>query len=55
VRACIGGAAMNVRINLSQLKDEKFRSAFLNKVQEISADSDARFNEINQIVESKLS
>jgi len=25
VRACIGGAAMNVRINLGQLKDEKFR------------------------------
>ncbi len=54
VRACIGGAAMNVRINLSQLKDEKFRSALLKKVQQISADSDARFEEINQIVESKL-
>jgi len=54
VRACIGGAAMNVRINLGQLKDEKFRSALLKKVQEINADSDARFKEINQIVESKL-
>jgi glutamate formiminotransferase/formiminotetrahydrofolate cyclodeaminase len=54
VRACIGGAALNVRINLSQLKDEKFTSALLKKVQEISADSDARFKEINQIVESKL-
>jgi glutamate formiminotransferase/formiminotetrahydrofolate cyclodeaminase len=54
VRACIGGAAMNVRINLGQLKDEKFRSALLKKVQQISADSDARFKEINQIVESKL-
>jgi glutamate formiminotransferase/formiminotetrahydrofolate cyclodeaminase len=54
VRACIGGAAMNVRINLGQLKDEKFRSALLKKVQRISADSDARFKEINQIVESKL-
>jgi glutamate formiminotransferase/formiminotetrahydrofolate cyclodeaminase len=54
VRACIGGAALNVRINLGQLKDEKFRAAVLKKVQQISADSDARFNEINQVVESKL-
>jgi glutamate formiminotransferase len=54
VRASIGGAAMNVRINLGQLKDEKFRSALLKKVQQISADSDARFNKINQIVENKL-
>jgi glutamate formiminotransferase/formiminotetrahydrofolate cyclodeaminase len=54
VRACIGGAAMNVRINLGQLKDEKFRSALLKKVQQITADSDARFAEINQIVETKL-
>jgi glutamate formiminotransferase/formiminotetrahydrofolate cyclodeaminase len=54
VRACIGGAAMNVRINLGQLKDEKFRAALLKKVQQISADSDARFSEINEIVESKL-
>ena len=54
VHACIGGAVMNVRINLGQLKDEKFRSALLKKVQQITADSDARFKEINQIVESKL-
>src|SRR5882724_5247399 len=54
LRACIGGAAMNVRINLGQLKHEKFRSALLKKVQQITADSDARFAEINQIVESKL-
>jgi len=54
LRACIGGAAMNVRINLGQLKHEKFRSALLKKVQHITADSDARFAEINQIVESKL-
>jgi glutamate formiminotransferase len=54
VRAGIGGAALNVRINLSQLKDEKFRSALLTKVQGIVADSDARFDEINRLVESKL-
>src|SRR5213079_3226786 len=50
VRACIGGAAMNVRINLGQLKDEKFRSSLLKKIQQISADSETRFQEINQIV-----
>jgi glutamate formiminotransferase / formiminotetrahydrofolate cyclodeaminase len=54
VRACIGGAAMNVRINLGQLKDEKFRSALRKKVQQINADSNAWFEEINQIVESKI-
>ncbi|OLD70456.1 MAG: glutamate formimidoyltransferase [Verrucomicrobia bacterium 13_1_20CM_4_55_9] len=53
-RACIGGAAMNVRINLAGLKDEKFKSALLKKLQQFSADSDARFKEIDQIVEAKL-
>ena len=53
-RACIGGAAMNVRINLVGLKDEKFKSALLKKIQQFSADSDARFKEIDQIVEAKL-
>jgi glutamate formiminotransferase / formiminotetrahydrofolate cyclodeaminase len=40
-RACVEGAALNVKINLSQLKDEKFKSALLNKVQEISRNSEA--------------
>ncbi len=53
-RACMGGAAMNVRINLVGLKDEKFKSALLKKIQQFSADSDARFKEIDQIVEAKL-
>jgi len=53
-RACIGGAALNVRINLAGLKDEKFKSALLKKLQQFSADSDARFKEIDQIVEAKL-
>src|SRR2546422_2022869 len=53
-RACIGGAAMNVRINLAGLKDEKFKSSLLKKIQQVSADSDARFKEIDQIVEAKL-
>ena len=53
-RACIEGAAMNVRINLGQLKDEKFKSARRQKVQEICVDSEARFKRINEVVESKI-
>src|SRR5213596_3936703 len=54
IRACIEGAALNVRINLGQLKDERFRSALLEKVQKVSSDSKAQFSKISQIVESKL-
>jgi len=53
-RACVEGAALNVRINLGQLKDEKFKSALIEKVRKISADSDAQFKKINQVAESKL-
>jgi len=53
-RACVEGAALNVRINLGQLKDEKFKSALVEKVRKIGADSDAQFKKINQVVESKL-
>ena len=55
VRACIEGAAMNVRINLSGLKDEKFKSTLRDKLKQISAESESRFKAIHQIVESKLS
>jgi glutamate formiminotransferase/formiminotetrahydrofolate cyclodeaminase len=54
VRACIGGAAMNVRINLAGLKDEKFKSTLLKRIQQIGAKSDSRFKEINHLVEKKL-
>src|SRR6266700_1965624 len=54
VRACIGGAAMNVRINLAGLKDEKFKSTLLKKIQKISADSEAQFKPIIEVVEGKL-
>jgi glutamate formiminotransferase / formiminotetrahydrofolate cyclodeaminase len=54
VRACIDGAAMNVRINLASLRDEKLRSALQEKVRKISADSENRFKKISQVVESKL-
>jgi glutamate formiminotransferase / formiminotetrahydrofolate cyclodeaminase len=53
-RACIEGAALNVRINLGQLKDEKFKTDLHEKVRKMSADSKAEFKKINQIVESKL-
>jgi glutamate formiminotransferase/formiminotetrahydrofolate cyclodeaminase len=54
LRACIEGAALNVRINLAGLKDEKAGSVLRTKVQEISAGSEAEFRKISQIVESKI-
>src|SRR6266496_1680677 len=53
-RACIEGAAMNVRINLGQLKEEKFKIHLQERVQKVSADSEAQFKKVNQVVESKL-
>src|SRR5207245_5757723 len=53
-RACIDGAALNVRINLGQLKDEKFKSALQDKVKKIQSDSESHFKQIDQIVQSKL-
>jgi glutamate formiminotransferase / formiminotetrahydrofolate cyclodeaminase len=54
LRACIEGAAMNVRINLSGLKDENLRSALRERVRGISAASEAEFKRTSQIVESKI-
>jgi glutamate formiminotransferase/formiminotetrahydrofolate cyclodeaminase len=54
VRACIGGAALNVRINLAGLKDEKVKSALQEKVRKITAESESEFKKIDQVVESKL-
>jgi glutamate formiminotransferase len=53
-RSCIEGAALNVRINLAQLKDEKFKSALLKRIEQISTDSDTEFKKIYQVVGSKL-
>src|SRR5262249_44756703 len=53
-RACIEGAAMNVRINLGQLKDEKFKIRLRERVQKVSADSEMQFKKISEVVESKL-
>jgi glutamate formiminotransferase/formiminotetrahydrofolate cyclodeaminase len=53
-RACIEGAALNVRINLAQLKDEKFKGVLEEKARSVCAHSVAKFKEISQAVESKL-
>ena len=54
VRACIEGAAMNVQINLGQLKDEKVRSDLLRKVEKLREDSEAQFNRVQKSVARKL-
>jgi formiminotetrahydrofolate cyclodeaminase len=54
VRACIEGAAMNVRINLSGLKDDALSSSLREKVQRIMAASEAEFKRVHAVVESNL-
>jgi glutamate formiminotransferase/formiminotetrahydrofolate cyclodeaminase len=54
VHACIEGAAMNVRINLSGLKDEAVKSSLQQRVQRIAGESDAEFKRVHAVVESKL-
>ncbi len=53
-RACIEGAAMNVRINLSGLKDEKVKAALQEKMSRLTAESETRFKAAREIVETKL-
>jgi glutamate formiminotransferase/formiminotetrahydrofolate cyclodeaminase len=53
-RACVEGAGLNVRINLAQLKDEKFKVALLKKIEQISTGSNTQFKKIYQVVGSKL-
>ena len=53
-RACIEGAALNVRINLGQLKDDKAKSALLKKAEQLVAESESQFQNICKTVESKL-
>jgi len=53
-RACIEGAALNVRINLAQLKDEKAKSTLNAKMGEIFAYSGMHFANIHNIVIDKL-
>jgi glutamate formiminotransferase/formiminotetrahydrofolate cyclodeaminase len=53
-RACVEGAALNVRINLAALKDEEFKSTLQEKLKKIRADSDVWFDKTGKVVESKL-
>jgi glutamate formiminotransferase/formiminotetrahydrofolate cyclodeaminase len=53
-RACIDGAALNVRINLGQLKDEKFKTELQERVRKVQADSESQFKKIDQLVQSKI-
>ena len=53
-RACIEGAALNVRINLAQLKDEKFKGVLEERMRSVCAHSVVKFKEISRAVESKL-
>jgi glutamate formiminotransferase/formiminotetrahydrofolate cyclodeaminase len=54
VLACVEGAAMNDKIYLAGLKDEKSKSTLLKKLQRIRAESEAQFRTVTQVVESKM-
>ena len=54
VRACIEGAAMNVRINLAGLKDPQFSASLREKMQRIAAESESEFQRLHAIVDGKL-
>jgi formiminotetrahydrofolate cyclodeaminase len=45
---------MNVRINLSGLKDEKVKSRLGDRMNELRAESEKRYQAAQAIVESKL-
>jgi glutamate formiminotransferase/formiminotetrahydrofolate cyclodeaminase len=53
-RGCIDGAGLNVLINLSGLKDETVKSSLGQRVREISAESEAAFEKISEMVESRI-
>jgi glutamate formiminotransferase/formiminotetrahydrofolate cyclodeaminase len=54
VRACIEGAAMNVRINLSGLKDQEQAGALRERMQRSLGESETEFKTLHAIVEGKL-
>jgi len=45
---------MNVRINVTNLRDEKNKISLSNKVQVFTEESEERFKEISKLVEKKL-
>src|SRR3954447_491613 len=54
VRACIKGAALNVRINLASLKDEKVKAELQQKMEQTLREAAGEFERILALVESKL-
>jgi glutamate formiminotransferase/formiminotetrahydrofolate cyclodeaminase len=54
VHAGIEGAGMNVRINLAALKDETVKSSLQEKMRHIAGESEAEFERVHALVESKL-
>jgi glutamate formiminotransferase / formiminotetrahydrofolate cyclodeaminase len=54
VRGCIEGAGMNVRINAAALKDHKFKTRLLDKVQVVSGQSEAHFKQTSKLVKKKI-
>ena len=53
-RACIDGAAFNVRINLAQLKDQEEKLNLSNKMGKILTNAAAQFENVLKIVTDKL-
>jgi glutamate formiminotransferase/formiminotetrahydrofolate cyclodeaminase len=54
VRACVEGAAMNVRINLSGLKDQEQAGVLRERMQRSLGESENEFKALHTIVEGKL-
>jgi glutamate formiminotransferase/formiminotetrahydrofolate cyclodeaminase len=52
--ACIDGAALNVRINVGTLKDDKVKAELTQSMEKIVVESRARFSQIHQTLEKKL-
>jgi glutamate formiminotransferase/formiminotetrahydrofolate cyclodeaminase len=53
-RACIEGAGMNVRINLSGVKDENVKAGLQAKMSRLIAESEARFRGAHEIVTGRF-
>ena len=53
-RACVNGAAMNVRINLANIKNKEAETALLREVERITAESESSFEETIKVVEGKI-
>jgi glutamate formiminotransferase/formiminotetrahydrofolate cyclodeaminase len=53
-RACIEGAGMNVRINLSGLKDEAVKAGLRQKMETVVRESEAQYQNALELVEKKL-